>query len=85
MAASRKQVAMIVIAVMLVLHITVGWRILGIERFSPMEGVVSLLALLPIIAVGALIWFGIEVVSSLRRIETALQNDSIEPEFFHGS
>ena len=85
MTATRKQVAMVVIAVMLVLHITVGWGIFGIDRFSPVEGIVSLLALLPIVAVGALIWFGIEVISSLRRIEAALESDTIEPEFSHGS
>lgn len=76
---------MIVIAVMLVLHITVGWGIFGLDGFGFMEGVVSLLALLPIVAIGAVIWFGIEVISSLRRIEAALEADSIEPEFAHGS
>ncbi|NND02381.1 MAG: hypothetical protein HKN91_06290 [Acidimicrobiia bacterium] len=59
---------------------------IGIRGFSAVEGMVSLLALLPIFMVGALIWFAIEVISSLRRIESAIAGESsMEPEFSRGS
>ncbi len=75
--------ALTVIAVMFVLYVTGVFGTLGIVRgFSPMEGLVSLMALLPLVFIGGLIWFGIEVISSLRRIEAAVRDeDSIEPEF----
>lgn len=81
MTASRKR-GLTVIAVVLVLYVTGVFSTLGIVRgFSPVEGLVSLMALVPFIFLGGLIWFGIEVISSLHRIEAAVRDDSIEPEF----
>lgn len=87
MAANRKQMAAIVIATMLVLYIAGGFNYFGLSRgFGPAEAIVSLMALLPLVLVGALIWFGVEVISSLRRIEAAVGDESsFESEFSHGS
>lgn len=83
MTANRKQAVVIAFAATLVLYVTGMLSAVGIGRgFGPMEGVVSLVALLPAILVGGLIWFGIEVISTLRRIESAVRDgNSIEPEF----
>jgi hypothetical protein len=82
MTAGSKRV-LTVIAVTFVLYVTGVFGTLGIVRgFGPMESLVSLMALLPFVFIGGLIWFGIEVISSLRRIEAAVRDeDSIEPEF----
>lgn len=82
MAASRRRV-LVVIAAMLVLYVSGLFGTFGIIKgFSPIEGVVSLVALLPLVFIGGVIWFGVEVISSLRRIEAAVRDaDSIKPEF----
>ena len=43
-------------------------------------------AVVPVVFIGGLVWFGISVVSSLRRIEAALGHENlIAPEFSRGS
>ena len=43
-------------------------------------------ALVPLVFIGGLIWFGVEVISSLHRIEAAVRDqNSINPEFTHVS
>ncbi len=41
-------------------------------------------ALVPLVFIGGLIWFGAEVISSLHRIEAAVRGENaINPEFTH--
>ena len=74
------------LAVVFVLYATGVFSAIGLTGFSAVEGLVSLLALVPVVTVAALIWLGIEVVSSLRRIEAAIAGEaSMKPEFTRGS
>ena len=85
MTANRKQTHT-VIAVVLVLAIFGPLSASGFVRgFGVREVLVSTLALLPAAFVLGLVWFGAEVVSSLRRVEAAVRDDSVEPEFTRGS
>lgn len=85
MTVTRKQ-APKAIAVVLVLFIAILLSASGFARgFGFTELMVSSLALLPVLLIGGLIWFGFEVLSSLRRIEAAVHDDSVEPEFTYGS
>lgn len=52
----------------------------------PTEIAVQLLSLWPVAIVVAIIWFGFEVLASLRRIEERIAATADErPEFMHGS
>ena len=74
-----------------VIVVVLGLVVVGLVRgFTPqafgMEALVGLVAVLPVFLVVGLIWFGREVLTSVRRIESAVANDAhIVPEFTHGS
>jgi hypothetical protein len=74
------------IAAALVMFTLAALSAAGAFRGLAPEGLVALLALWPVVLLGSAIWFGMEVLSSLRRIEaTIAAAPSREPGFTHGS
>jgi hypothetical protein len=85
MTANRKQ-ALTVFAVILAAFYALQWFGAFESWTFRVEGFVGLLALMPLFLVAGVVWFGMEMLSSLRRIEAALQADPrVEAEFIHGS
>lgn len=55
-------------------------RAFGVELY------IAIAALLPVVLLVGIVWYGIEVLATLRRIEAATVHEAdVEPEFTHGA
>ena len=87
MTANRRQVQTVIAVVLglFIVGVLSSFGTFGSGLFGA-QGLVGLIALLPVFLVTGLVWFGREVFMSLHRIEAAVDSNSgIEREFSHGS